>query len=223
MANLKVDVYEPIRDGMEVKFRTPCDCSAVTGLTVYSQDEETGEWVTNGFKLTDAHGVDIGSLGNLFASGVLVKVMLDTTNRKAYILNADTNSYLEEKIASAGSETSKGTLTIDLSDGAVTQLTGSYWRKQGEIVMCWAAGKVTGLSEATLISFTLKGAPVDGTQPTCVVGSYGNVSPNPKGSTFMYANGGVRCSFSFDEGMISDGDSFYFEIHAICSSVPLNG
>lgn len=101
MANIRVELTEPLLDGMDVKFRTPCDCSEVTGLTVVAPTNAGGV-ASRVFTFKDAHGSDISNLGNLFAEGVLVKVMVDTQNNSAYILNADTNSYLEDAMASAG-------------------------------------------------------------------------------------------------------------------------
>ena len=35
MANIRVDVNYAIKDGSEIVFRSPVDCSAITGLVVY--------------------------------------------------------------------------------------------------------------------------------------------------------------------------------------------
>lgn len=94
MAKIKVISDRPLIDGMAVTFRTPCECSAVDGLTVSylgsAQD----------FTFRDAHGSDLNGLGNLFSEGVLVQALLDVTNSCAYIQNADTNTYLENRIGS---------------------------------------------------------------------------------------------------------------------------
>lgn len=95
MATLRLDITQPLMDGMDVNFKTPCDCTAVDSLTVYYPVEEgTASRV---FVFKDAHGVDITDLGNLFSSGVYVKVILDVSGGAAYIQNADNNSYLDSK------------------------------------------------------------------------------------------------------------------------------
>lgn len=91
--NIKVEVSHPIKDGTEIKFRSPVDCSEVTGLNVYYNGASTE------FKFTDAHGNDVGEIDHLFAANVVVKVILDVTHRKAYVQNADTNAYLEGRFA----------------------------------------------------------------------------------------------------------------------------
>ena len=87
--NIRVDLNTPIKDGTEVVFRSPVDCSQVTGLKVYylggSQE----------FVFADAHGNNVGDIDHLFAENVAVKVILDVTHGMAFVQNADTNAYLE--------------------------------------------------------------------------------------------------------------------------------
>lgn len=95
MANIRVDVNYTIKDGSEVSFTAPCDCTAVTGLKVYHQGG------SKEFTFVDSHGNDLSLLGHLFASGAIVKVILDVSNAHAYIQNPDTNAYLENRIKKA--------------------------------------------------------------------------------------------------------------------------
>ena len=91
--NIIVDLDYQIQDGAEVVFRSPVDCSMVTGLLVNhiggSQE----------FAFADAHGNNVGDINNLFAENVVVKVILDVTTGMAFVQNADTNAYLEEQLA----------------------------------------------------------------------------------------------------------------------------
>ena len=93
MSNIRVDLSTPIFDGAEVVFRSPVDCSQVTGLIVYyaggSQE----------FMFADAHGNNVGDIDHLFAENVAVKVILDVTTSMAFVQNADTNAYLEGRFA----------------------------------------------------------------------------------------------------------------------------
>lgn len=96
MATINVYLNEPLRDGMEVKFRAPCDCTAVTDLTLhYPNNDGTTAKMTA--VLMDTHGNRLRGVGNLFLQGAYVKVLVDTTNGVAYPQNADTNGYLEGK------------------------------------------------------------------------------------------------------------------------------
>ena len=101
MANIKVTLDYQINDGMSLTFKWPCDCTEVTGLKIYypilTDDTEASTYKLFTFK--DAHGNDLASIGNLFTTGVYVKVILDTTNDYAYIQNADTNSYMENNLS----------------------------------------------------------------------------------------------------------------------------
>lgn len=87
--NIIVDFNYPIKDGTEVKFRSPVDCSQVTGLVVH-YDGGSQE-----FMFADAHGNNVGDIDHLFAEDVVVKVILDVTTSMAFVQNADTNAYLE--------------------------------------------------------------------------------------------------------------------------------
>ena len=94
--NIRVDLTTPIYDGTEVVFRSPVDCSQITGLIVYYNGG------SKEFTFADAHGNDVGNIDHLFGENVVVKVILDVTRGMAFVQNADTNSYLEERFANMG-------------------------------------------------------------------------------------------------------------------------
>ena len=96
MANIRADVSYTIRDGSQIIFRSPCDCSEVTGLKLY-YTSESGTKSFKEFAFADAHGNNVGDIEHLFAEDVVVKVILDVTKAMAYVQNADTNSYLEDR------------------------------------------------------------------------------------------------------------------------------
>ena len=87
MAYIKINTQHQLYDGAPITFRAPCDCTAVEGVSVNSKN----------FVFKDAHGEALTGIGNLFLKDAVVKVILDVTNGCAYIQNADTNSYLENK------------------------------------------------------------------------------------------------------------------------------
>lgn len=102
MADIRVDLFEPLHDGMDIKFKAPCDCSEIDGLIVYYPLDDGSGTGSQTFTFKDSHGNDLTGLGDLFTEGVLVKVMVDVDASAAYIQNADTNAYLEEKLGSGG-------------------------------------------------------------------------------------------------------------------------
>lgn len=102
MANIRVDVNYAIQDGSEVVFRSPVDCSQITGLIVYYTVE--GKTASKVFALADAHGNNVGDIDHLFAESVVVKVILDVTAGMAYVQNADTNAYLEGRFVTLESK-----------------------------------------------------------------------------------------------------------------------
>lgn len=96
MSNIRIDLDTTIFDGQSLTFKSPCDCSDITGLIIYYPGVD-GVQVSQQFSFTDAHGHNVGNIDELFAEDVLVKIILDTTTYKAFVQNADTNAYLEGK------------------------------------------------------------------------------------------------------------------------------
>lgn len=96
--NIRVDLNTPIKDGTEVVFRSPVDCSQVTGLIVYYRGDD-GNTASQEFMLSDANGNNVGDIDHLFAENVAVKVILDVSTSMAFVQNADTNAYLEGRFA----------------------------------------------------------------------------------------------------------------------------
>lgn len=115
MSNIRVDLDYTIRDGLELKFRSPVDCSAITGLIVYYPGAD-GNITSKEFVLADAHGNNVGDIDHLFAENVVVKVILDVTTSMAFVQNADTNAYLEAQLA-AKAPTSHNHAASDITSG----------------------------------------------------------------------------------------------------------
>ena len=103
--NIRVDLNYPIKDGTEVVFRSPVDCSQVTGLIVYYNED--GNILSKEFAFADAHGNNVGDIDHLFAENVVVKVILDVTTSMAFVQNADTNAYLEGRFAECVTHTAQ--------------------------------------------------------------------------------------------------------------------
>ena len=117
MANIRIDLGYTIKDGSEVVFRSPVDCSAITGLIVYYPGTD-GATTSKVFALSDAHGNNVGDIDHLFAENVVVKVILDVTSGMAFVQNADTNAYIEGTFVKSVNNTKpdeNGNVTIDVS------------------------------------------------------------------------------------------------------------
>ena len=96
---IRVDTGHELEDGDEIKFRSPVPYSYIIGLEVCYQDPNTGASIKT-FMIADADGNnDVGELDYLFGEGAVVKVILDVTNEKAFVQNADTNRYLEDRFS----------------------------------------------------------------------------------------------------------------------------
>ena len=115
--NIRVDLNTSIKDGIEVVFRSPVDCSQITGLIVYYRGAD-GNTTSQEFMLADAHGNNVGDIDHLFAEDVVVKVILDVTTGMAFVQNADTNAYLESRF-----------------DGIIDKLCPSF-TESGSAVQC---------------------------------------------------------------------------------------
>ena len=96
MANVKITVDGALMDGHRVTFKAPCNCSVVEKLKICYV--ENGTQKSRLFTMKDTHGNDLTGLGNLFSEGAYVDVILDTNTGVAYLQNAATNKYLEQRI-----------------------------------------------------------------------------------------------------------------------------
>ena len=115
MAQIRIDLAEPLIDGMDIKFKAPCDCTAITGMVVHypAEDDSTAN---KSFVFKDTHGNILTGLGNLFVKDAYVKVIVDTTNGIAYLQNADTNGYLEDRLAEKMDNTIDAASRVLISD-----------------------------------------------------------------------------------------------------------
>ncbi len=92
MAQIKIDLSAKLIDGMDIKFKAPCDCTEVTGLLV-SYINDIGETAEKSFTFRDKHGNDITGLKNLFSAGAFVKAMLDIKSGRAYLQTAGSTAF----------------------------------------------------------------------------------------------------------------------------------
>lgn len=112
--NIRVNLNTNIADGSEVVFRSPADCSQVTGLVIYHTGGKTE------FAFADAHGNNVGDIDHLFAENAVVKVILDVTAGMAFVQNADTNAYIERtfvKSVNGQSPDKKGNVEVKTPEG----------------------------------------------------------------------------------------------------------
>lgn len=92
MALIKVEMSMPPVDGMDIKFKAPCDCTQITGLLV----EYPGG--SQEFTFRDCHGNNLTGIGNLFGAGAYIKVIVDVGKGYAYLQNADNNGFLNSAV-----------------------------------------------------------------------------------------------------------------------------
>ena len=124
MANIRIDAHYEIKDGTEIVFRSPVDCSKVTGLIVYYTRRD-GNTTAREFAFADAHGNNVGDIPYLFAENVVVKVILDVTTGMAFVQNADTNAYIERTFAKAKDS---APAIINTAEGVVVSVPDSVNR-----------------------------------------------------------------------------------------------
>lgn len=116
--NVRVNLNYTIYDGAEIVFKAPCNASEVTGLIVYYP--AGAEVVSSVFAFADAHTNDLGNIDKLFAKGAVVKVIIDTETNMAFVQNAATNAYLENRFAGIGGGGGGGSLMLVSANGANT-------------------------------------------------------------------------------------------------------
>lgn len=120
MAKITITINGPLMDGHKVTFAAPCDCTEVDGLKVlYIED---GTRSSKLFTMKDAQGNTLTGLGNLFAKNSYVHAILDTNNNLAYLQNANTNKYIEQRFEDVGA----------ILDDRFVVLSGSVELREGE-------------------------------------------------------------------------------------------
>lgn len=144
--SIRIDLDSIPYNGMDVVFRTPCDCSEITDIIIYHPKLD-GTIGNQKFVLKDAHNNNIGNLSELFASDVLIKILLDITNGYAYIQNADTNQYLENKFGNH-SHTISQLPTISVAKGG-TGATNKKTAKQN-LGIYYSATKPTNWADGDI-------------------------------------------------------------------------
>lgn len=144
MANIKIVVNGPLMDGHKLTFKAPCDCISVEKLKVCYVENATQK--NRLFTMKDAHGNDLTGLGNLFSQGAYVDVVLDTVNGFAYLQNAGTNKYLEQKL------TPVDNLESDRSDLPLSARMGSELNKKFGIELLWSNPKPNSYFSAQTVA-----------------------------------------------------------------------
>ncbi len=109
MSNIRIDLEATVINGQTLTFKSPVDCSQITGLILYYPEGDTTKSTV--FQFADAHGNNVGDI-NLFAENVLVKVILDTDLKRAYVQNADTNAYIEDTFLKKAGGTMSGAINM---------------------------------------------------------------------------------------------------------------
>lgn len=149
MANIKIIVDGVLMDGHKVSFKAPCDCVTVEKLKVCYV--ENGEQKTRLFTLRDSQNNDLTGLGNLFSEGAIVYAVLDTVKGYAYLQNAATNKYLEQKITpvdnfeSGRADLSASARTVNVLNGKVSKIK-TYVGSDGKLHFVDASGADTALN-----------------------------------------------------------------------------
>ena len=123
MANIRIDINGTLTDGQNVTFKAPCDCTAIDGFKVYYISD--GAKVSKNFAMKDSHGNSLRGIGNLFKKGAYVHAILDTINGFAYLQNADTNSYLEDRLQNSGGGSGVGGYTIIFATEEPTEVAAN--------------------------------------------------------------------------------------------------
>lgn len=112
MAYINITTKYPVYNGMPLTFVAPCNCNEADGLAVNAEN----------YVFKDAHGNTLTGIGNIFNEGAYVKVILDATNKYAYIQNGDSNAYLNAELTDKAPAYTYG--TEELEPGVSPLATG---------------------------------------------------------------------------------------------------
>ena len=208
MAHLKIDLGAKLVDGMDVKFKAPCDCTEVTGLlVVYLSD--TGAVAEKSFTFRDCHGNNLAGVSNIFAAGAYVTAVLDTSRGYAFVQNADTNAYLEAKKAPAlktprkiGAASFDGSKDISLRDIGAAELDA-----YGKVMAAQAASNMVSFKASATLAASHCGCFLSNN------GASGAVTltiPNDDNNTIFPIGTEIEfCRFAAGEMTIKASDNVY--------------
>lgn len=104
----------PALNGEELTIHAPCDCSEVTGVQIAGV----------AFPFYDASGNSLESITGKFSEGSLIRVMIDTVNTRAYILNSAVN--FPSSHTHAASDITAGTFAGEVVANSSGQTVGNY-------------------------------------------------------------------------------------------------
>ena len=101
MATIDISLNHPVQDGEILQFIATADSGSVTGLNITYPVDLEGTMETKTFTLTDGHKNSLSGKQNIFVNGASVTVVIGLADSSAYVLNGDTNVYLEGQFTSA--------------------------------------------------------------------------------------------------------------------------
>lgn len=99
---------KPPVNGEEITIKAPCNCNVVAGVQINDI----------AFPFFDAAGNSLESISGKFAEGSLIRVMFDTVNVRAYILNSATS--IPASHNHAASEVTAGTFAGEVAASSQT-------------------------------------------------------------------------------------------------------
>lgn len=215
MARIKIELDSELIDGQPITFAAPCNCDEIEGLIVYHPNGHRS------FDFTDAHGNALTGLGNLFARGAYVKAILDVTSGSAYLQNADTNAYLETRLAALGVEdvehpgcfyrmvNGKQEWLNPPMELGVEYRTAERWLGMVVYTKLFDYGVIPKASEGVrTVIYTDSETNVEGIQVHYVTGRVGAINPS-SGSTSLMHLKGIEFAFARGNKMhIKTNDSF---------------
>ncbi len=101
MATIDISLNHPVQDGEILQFVATADSGSVTGLNITYPVDLEGTKETKTFTLRDGHKNSLSGKQNIFVNGASVTVVIGLADSNAYVLNGDTNVYLEGQFTSA--------------------------------------------------------------------------------------------------------------------------
>lgn len=150
MSKIKLILPDSPVTGQQISFIAPCNSDTTTCFTINDVD----------YIICDAAGNNLAGVAGMWVTNAFVSVIVDVDSAKAYIQNANTNKYIEEKFDAVPAK---------VSDDGYTDISGLRRSIHGNVVKDGNTITITTTLQGNITSTTVLTLDDNGEYPISIV------------------------------------------------------